>query len=369
MRLVASLATLATLTACSPDPGGDGKTRDGGEENVQTGDAGADDGPVGKDGGKDGGGDGGGQDTRGQDTGPGLAAGWHDRAEVPMAQQETVALTLDDRIWVLGGFNEVGQEIAWTHVYDPATDTWEQKADFPTPAHHMNAAVYDGDIWVTGFLSGGFGADGRAFVYDPDTDTWDTGPDLPAGRARGSAATVVIDGLIYVAGGVDGGDALAMFDVLDPSTGEWTALADVPRDVDHAAFGVVDGSLIIAGGRNGSIASFADAVNIFDPVAGQWSAGAAMPTARGGVASAVVDGTLYVFGGEGNPEGGSMGVFDDAEAYDVAEDSWRTLDPMPVPRHGLGATAHDGIIYLPGGGTAEFLRATAVHQIYVPETR
>jgi N-acetylneuraminic acid mutarotase len=299
-------------------------------------------------------------------TDAGLTSGWYDRAPMPRAQQETAVVALDGRVWVLGGFNQLEQQIAWTNVYDPQTDRWEQRQDFPVRAHHMNATVYDGKIWVTGFLGEQFDADRRTFVYDPEADAWDTGPDLPIGRQRGAAATGLIDGKIYVAGGVDRSDALPYFDVLDPTTGEWTALPDVPRDVDHAAFGVIDGALVVAGGRNALVDAISDQVNVFDPDAGQWTSGAPLPTARGGAASAVVDGKLYVFGGDGNSSPDAMGVFDHVEAYDLAGDRWETLEPMPVPRHGLGAAAVDGIIYLPGGGTAAFVAPTGLHQIYVP---
>jgi len=273
-------------------------------------------------------------------------------------------VALDGLIWVLGGFDVGAQVVALVEVYDPRTNSWSRKADFPVRAHHMNASVVDGEIWVTGFLAGGFSADGRSFRYDAGDDAWTPAEDLPTGRQRGASATGVIDGKIYVAGGVAGG-AVAHFDVLDPQTGVWSALPDVPRNVDHAAFGVIDGTFVVAAGRSATITSFTDEVDLFDPAAGQWTLGAPIPTARGGVASAVLDGKLYVFGGEGNRADPS-GVFPQVEAYDFANDSWTELDPMPIPRHGLGAAALDGVIYLPGGAPTEFLDATDVHQVFVP---
>lgn len=292
-------------------------------------------------------------------------SGWHDRQALPAEQQETAVVAFQDRIWVMGGFNAGGQEIATVNVYDPATDSWDTAADFPLPAHHMNAAVYDGQIWVTGFLAGGFAPDGRTFVYDPTDDQWTPGPDLPQERRRGASAVGVIDEKIYVAGGVGAGGAVALFDVLDPTTSVWTELPDLPRDVDHAAFGVVDGTLIVAAGRDSAISAHTDRVELFDPADGTWQTGAPIPTARGGVASAVWDGKLYVFGGEGDPDSPGN-VFPQVEAYDFAADEWEQLADMPSPRHGLGAAALDGVIYLPGGAPTQFLDATDVHQVYVP---
>ncbi len=294
-----------------------------------------------------------------------IATGWSTRAELGEgARQETVVLALDQKIWVIGGYDERLQMSALNEVYDPQTDTWSRAADFPVRAHHMNAVVYDQKIWVTGFLVGGFAADGRSFVYDPQSDAWSPGPDLPSGRERGSSATGVIDGKIYVAGGLRGG-AVADFDVLDPDGGVWTALPDVPRTVDHMGFGVVDGTLVVASGRDGSIGSVSGDVDLFDPDVGSWRSGAPILTPRGGVASAVLDGNLYVIGGEGNDDDPS-GVFPQVERYDLGADAWETMPALPTPVHGVYAAALDGVIYVPGGATRQAFAAVDVHQVFVP---
>lgn len=294
-----------------------------------------------------------------------LTSGWHERADLPNPQQEVAVVEIDGLIYVMGGFNELGQQLATVVVYDPSTDRWSERADFPDRANHMNAVAVDGQIWVTGFLSNGFNADPRTFVYDPGTDSWAPGPDMSDARGRGASAVGFIDGLIYVAGGIGPDGVTAMVDVLDPATETWTPLTDALRAFDHAGYGVVDGKLIVAAGRSGSIQSFFTDVQIYDPAADSWSAGAPIPTARGGVASAVHDGILYVFGGEG--DSGSPGsVFPDVEAYDVAADSWTVLDPMLSPRHGFAGVALGDIIYLPGGAPTQFLDAVATHEIFVP---
>ena len=90
-----------------------------------------------------------------------------------------------------------------------------------------------------------------------------------------------------------------------------------------------------------------------------------MPTSRGGVASAVLDGRLYVFGGEGAPDVAS-GVFDAVEVYDVAGDRWSVLEPMPSPRHGMGAAAVDGRIIIPGGADEQAFGAVETVSSYQP---
>ena len=90
-----------------------------------------------------------------------------------------------------------------------------------------------------------------------------------------------------------------------------------------------------------------------------------MPTARGGIAAAVFDSHLIVFGGEGNASDPD-GVFAEVEAYDGAAGIWRTLTPMPTPRHGIGAARVSGLIHVPGGGPVEGFGVTNVHEVYDP---
>jgi hypothetical protein len=59
-------------------------------------------------------------------------------------------------------------------------------------------------------------------------------------------------------------------------------------------------------------------------------------------------------------------VFDQVEAYDLAADRWRVLDPMVTPRHGMWAAAVDGRIYVPGGATRQAFGAVDTHEILVP---
>jgi N-acetylneuraminic acid mutarotase len=91
-----------------------------------------------------------------------------------------------------------------------------------------------------------------------------------------------------------------------------------------------------------------------------------MPTARGGTACGVIGDRLVVVGGEGNPAPGSRGVFPQVEAYDAAANAWQTLAPMRTPRHGMGAAAWDGKLYVPGGANQQAFGAVATHEILTP---
>lgn len=276
-------------------------------------------------------------------------------------RQETAVVELEGLVYVLGGFNGLGQIVPAVEAYDPASDEWTLRADLPVAMHHTNAAAVGDKLYVTGFLTGNFVADGRVFVYDPGTDSWSEGRSMPAGSERGASATAVLDGIIYVAGGLRNG-AVPDFSSYDPATDGWEGRAELPTQLDHLVAGAIDDRIYVAGGRNARIESHTNALHIYDPASDSWSLGAPMPTSRGGAAAAVANGRLFVCGGEGNT-GHPSGVFDNVEAYDPETDTWEVLEPMATPRHGTGAAAIDGDIVVPGGATVQAFGAVATNEV------
>ena len=90
-----------------------------------------------------------------------------------------------------------------------------------------------------------------------------------------------------------------------------------------------------------------------------------MPTARAGFGLSVVGGEIFVAGGEGNVDD-ERGVFPQTEGYDPASDSWRAVIDMRTPRHGMGATAVAGALYVPGGADRQQFAAVDILERFVP---
>lgn len=292
-------------------------------------------------------------------------SGWETLAPIARGPlQENAVVALDGEVFVIGGYDEE-KVVDRVEAYDPSSDSWRDVAPLPGPRHHVNAAQVGGKIYVLGGLvTNGFNATGESFVYDPSSDGWSPIASMPAGTERGGAAVGVIGTEIYVAGGYRNGSVVD-FSTYDTASDMWTVHPALPSPRDHLVGGAIGGVFYAVGGRVGSLDNVMAPVDVFDPASGSWTVGAEMLTPRAGCAAAVLGTELFVFGGEGDTSAVG-GVFDEVEAYDAASDTWTAHPPMVTPRHGTGAAAIDGVIYVPGGADTQAFAAVNVNEAYRP---
>jgi N-acetylneuraminic acid mutarotase len=295
-------------------------------------------------------------------TAPGLPVG---------PAQEMAAVAVDGKIYVIGGFlaGELGNVV---QVFDTEACTWSMGPNLPKDIHHLNATVVGDTIYVVGAMQGGpYTPLGDTWSWNPATEAgWTVHTPMPAGTERGSSVVGVIDGKIYVVGGLRYTGAImgmSMTDVsiYDPIADAWTAGPPLPVPRDHGCGGVVGGKLYVTGGRVLNPGTPSELVFELTPGVG-WTPRASMPTGRAGSACGVIGDRIIVAGGEGNPAPGSRGVFPQVEAYDPRQDTWATLAPMPTPRHGMAGTAWDGRLYTLGGGDQQGAGAVSIQEVLTP---
>ena len=299
--------------------------------------------------------------------GPALGQ-WGTRGQLLEANSEMAVGELAGKIYVLGGYPATRQTRSTVQLYDPVEDRWELTTPMPIPLNHNMAASVGGKLYMIGGQLTDAGAGNfsdRVFEYDPNTRQWTERARMPT--ARGGAVAVVVDGKIYVAGGRPprGAD----FAVYEPATDTWRTLPNMPTQRNHLAGAAVNGKVYIIGGRfeGGAQSPQSAAVEVYDPATNSWSARAAMPKPRGGLNGIAAHGCIHVFGGEGNA-GGPLGMHADHDVYNPITNTWTSLAPMPTPIHGVTGLAFvNGLIYLPGGGTALGGNSgSLIHQVYRP---
>lgn len=332
---------------------------------------------------------------------------WSKRAPLVEPNSETTVTQIGKKIYVLGGYPSSRITVTTAQEYDGATDKWRLVAPLPSPLNHAMAAAVGGKIYIIGGQktaggrrrSGGnlnaarnpfntnapdfdwrkvkprmeaiFKARAKAraegkggnasfhripagysnatYEWEPASNKWTERAPMPTKRSGGAAA--VLDGKIYVAGGRTR-ETGADFAVYNPKTDRWEKLPNVPTQRNHLGVVATAGKIWVVGGRFGPsfISKQSDALEAYDPKTHTWSKMKSMPKPRGGINVVAAAGCIHVFGGEGNSDSAS-GVWPDHDVYNPKTDSWTSLDPMPIPVHGVtGAAVIDGWIHLPGGG-------------------
>ncbi|MGB8133947.1 MAG: kelch repeat-containing protein, partial [Nitrososphaeraceae archaeon] len=127
---------------------------------------------------------------------------WTTGAPLPTPRSEIAGTALNEKIYIIGGFDESGQSTTIVEVYDPKGDNWTTAAPLPRPLDHTAATFYDGKLYVVG---GGYlnrdNLSDKLFIYDPNTNSWTEGANLPV--ALGALTAKFINGTLYAVGGVD----------------------------------------------------------------------------------------------------------------------------------------------------------------------
>jgi hypothetical protein len=186
-------------------------------------------------------------------------------------------LLSDGRVLVTG--NDGAQ------VYDPATGIWTATGKMINPRHsHAAILLSDGNVLVAGGHAPGDDPTAKAELYDPDTGTWTSIADMHAPR-EDIEAFLQPDGTVLVMGGSNRHDELSI-ELFDPATGTWTESGDLPT-FDSATL-LADGTVLLA---HDSVAER------YDPGTGALTATAAMLRPHRTPPILLLDGTVLVAGG------------------------------------------------------------------------
>jgi N-acetylneuraminic acid mutarotase len=299
---------------------------------------------------------------------------WKKGAPFPYPDEELYGVALNGKMYVIGGWDE-GKAAGLNYQYDPATDKWTEKKGMPQLAHHAALAAANGKIYVIGGFvppkdtqiptGGAWEPIADTWEYDPAADSWKSLAPVPT--KRGAAVAVEVAGKIYVVGGATTvasskdpyftffGPSLVLTtnEVFDPATNKWESRRPMSVARNHAYAAAVNGKIYVIGGRTGHAfilsATNTDVVEEYSPVNDMWSAPKErMPTPRSGGAWGTDGRRIYVAGGEVTTKE-LVGAFRAVEAYEPATNSWISLPPMPMPRHGIAGAVIGNEFHLVSG--------------------
>ena len=275
--------------------------------------------------------------------------GWDSNlAQSPFKRSEVGAARIGDRIYVVGGLLASGRTTGRMAAYDISEDDWHELKPIPRPVNHPGAAAWDGKLYVLGGQRGPSRRVSRAlWRYSPKDDSWKRLPDAPTARAAMGLA--VHDGKLFAVGGQTRRSfELRRLEVYDIGERRWRIRSPMKKGRNHLTAVWAAGFVWAIGGRTEG--ENLARVERWSPATDEWRNMPRLQVPRGGIASAVAARSIVVFGGEDLSPGGS--TIAEVERLPLDESGgWTLLDPMPVPRHGLGGAAKGAFVYALEGGT------------------
>ena len=152
------------------------------------------------------------------------------------------------------------------------------------------------------------------------------------------------------------GDFQNWLDEYDPKRNAWRVLPDAPRPRDHFQAAAIGNKLYAAGGRTTSKRTgqafelTIKEVDVYDFDAATWttleSPRLDLPTPRAGTLTVAFRDHVIVPGGESAARSSAHG---EVEAFHVKTQTRTKLDPLARGRHGTGAFAFSGKLYVCAG--------------------
>jgi hypothetical protein len=180
----------------------------------------------------------------------------------------TATLLLSGELLLAGGATGSNTATATAELFDPDTAQFSSTAGMMTDSrqNHTAMLLQNGKVLLAGGvdntgLAGSGDALTTAELYDPNTGTFAATGSMASMRANHSS-TALLDGEVLIAGGLANiltGSAINTAEVYDPNTGRFTATAGnlISGVFDHTATLLKDGHVLIAGGVDGTGASAA----------------------------------------------------------------------------------------------------------------
>lgn len=230
-------------------------------------------------------------------------------------------------VLVCGGTDSAGNVTAEAEIYDPVANAWLPAASMGAPRMgHAATLLGNGKVLVTGGLSNYVNplanlvavlntAQDTGELYDPVANTWTAVPGVMHSRRSGQSQTLLPDGRVLIAGGIQGGG---------------TSIFGTPVPV------------------------YTGSCTIYDPVANGYAATGSLTNARAFHGASVLGGSdVLVTGGSTLISGVLISASDSCERWNGT--TWAVAAPLP-----LGVTNHvqvraaDGRAIVLGGLTGVF---------------
>ena len=268
----------------------------------------------------------------------------------------TATVLQDGKVLIAGGFKK-GPD-GHSQIYSQSAELFDPKTRKFTSTKNMNVAraghtatlLADGRVLIAGGVNSE-GLTASAEVYDPSLGAFIPVATMSVGR-EGFTATRLQNGDVLLAGGGDR-TATASAELFHAGTNKFssTGSMSVPRAA-HTATLLKNGKVLIAGGVNNRIVYAS--TELYDPAAGTFSISGKMNVPRYKHAAILLrDGHLLILGGSDARDW--RGEYRSAEIYDAKSERFTAIPDMLNPRFkfpGAVVELNTGSILICGGSKA-----------------
>ena len=130
---------------------------------------------------------------------------WDQLPDMPVGKWEPASLVLNDKLYVLGGYENHVVSSRRVDVFDPADGSWTQLQDCPSRVSHVDLVADGNGFWFAGGMKDKPTRKikdhiiAEVWYFNLELDRYTAGPLLPGRRAGGGLARLG-DKLHYVSG-------------------------------------------------------------------------------------------------------------------------------------------------------------------------
>jgi len=286
--------------------------------------------------------------------------GWTTGTALPGALAESQAIVTKNRVYLLGGVNNVGAYASTVYTApinsDGTLGAWTTGTSLPGNAGMAQAVVTKNRVYLLGIALNG-NASTTTYTAPINTDgtlgAWTTGPVLPGALSYTQA--VVTKNRVYLMGGTDSiGYTSVVYTApinTDGTLGTWSTGTSIPATAAYAQAVVTKNRVYLIGGYNGggiySSAVYTAPINS-DGTLGTWTTSVALPNTVSGSHVVVTTNRIYLLGGVVNGTNSST-VHTAPINVDGTLGAWSTGTALPANVRHSQVIATSSKIYLLGG--------------------
>lgn len=254
-------------------------------------------------------------------------------------------------VYVFGNESYPTVALHW-HV---PTESWGNSTPHPSgPSDNWTGAVVGGELYVLGRYN--LSAPTNEFwKFTPDgsgTGTWTQLANYPTNVSMLATAPDPANGLVYAAGGYDGGSGLASANFYDVAGDSWVSLPPLPQARLCCGGAFLGGKFYVVAGLVPPGFTYTNTLYEYDPGLGSWSTRATLPQAVGFNWSSVVTDNNYIYQVGGGGGYGSWPALNAVQVYDAAGDSWFLETSLP------SANGTNSAIYVPYWPDSTYILST-----------